>query len=283
MKYFRKSINSGNLTATLPAGAEINSQPVSGKCTLRPGDVVRCDPAALGKSGIKSFEEIESPKGLKRSVLKAEIARLETILRLKSAWLNPSYQAGVGEFIYIPSDSKGLSDILATLEDESFNASGQATGALSAGKLRLKAVWDSWKYQVEKVNPYGTKKLKEPTGDYLSAIALAEAQVGILKGEISEVRRRLSAALEDEAGQAGARVEKLRFKGHGRLKNGMFVSMDARQVHYVDGKPVFVDNGQTIEDYKLEIKKHKAELAKKRAAKEAKEAKSRRELAEATV
>lgn len=266
MKYFKKLLNTGNLSANLSEGSEVNGQPVSGRRHIRPGDIVKCNPADLGKSGIKSFEEITAPTGKPKSPLKAEIARLESILRQKSVWLNPGYRPEVGQFIHIPGDSAGLTDFLAGLEDESFNTSGQAIGAMSSGKAKLKSAWDAWRYLVT-TDPNGMKKLKEPTDPHLSAIALMEAQMSILKGEICEVRRRLAAAVEAEAGQAGARVEKLRFKGFGKLKNGLFVQMDGRAVHYPDGgKPVFVDNGQTVEDYKLEIKKHRAERSARKQA-----------------
>jgi hypothetical protein len=282
MKTFRKLLNSGILGTILSDGSKINSQPVSGKCSIHPGDIVTCNSGDLGRMGIKTFEEIAAPKGKAPSLLKAEISRIEGMLRPRSMWLNPGFKAGVGQFLHLPADSVGLMAILADMEDEGFNPAGQAIGAMSAGKLRLKAAWSAWDVQC-KNDPNGLKSLKSPEGEYLEAIALAEAQLSILKGEISEVRRRLSAAVEVESGKAGDRVERLRFKGHGRLNNGLFVSMDARQVHYVDGKPVFVDNGQSIADYKVLIKEHKAKQSKRKATQEAKAAKQRREQAETVV
>lgn len=282
MKHFRKQLNSGNLTATLPVGAELNGQPVSGRCTIRPGDTVKCDPADLGKSGIKSFEEVAAPTGKPKSPVKSKIARLKTILRQKSKILNPGLVPGIGQIFHVPTDRAGQADILADLENEDFNQSGQAVGAMSAAKLRVNSAWSAWDYQCKKVNPNGTKSLKNPEGEFLEAIALAEAQMAVLKAEIAEVRKRIAAATEVEANQVDDRAAKMKFRGIGKLQEGRFVEMDARPVKYGDdGLPYFADDGMPLADYKELIRAHKAEQSKKRAAKAAKE--SKRQAPEATA
>jgi hypothetical protein len=114
-------------------------------------------------------------------------------------------------------------------------------------------------------NP-GLPKSIKPFGKFLENIAQAKARVLLSELEARELLKRIKDLEALEEKQRKLQVEKLRYKGIGKIRGGVLVQMDGRKIVQRDGQDVFEDDGSDVVNYLAQLKKRKKQKsANKRA------------------
>jgi len=132
---------------------------------------------------------------------------------------------------------------------------------------RIKQEEERKKFEHHVANSARLPKSTKPFGKFLANISEWKAKVLLSELETRELLKRIKhlEGLEEE--RRKRQVEKLRFKGIGRIRNGVLSEMDGRKVVQTDGQDVFQDDGASVAEYLEEVKKRKRQkFADKRAA-----------------
>jgi hypothetical protein len=252
------------------------------RTTIKPGDHVHASISELGSCAWAYEPAAPSTRKRPLTQLEIETKKHEEPLKLKSIWLNPKFRPGIGDIKHVPSDVRGLRNVLAEKLSEGFDNQGRADGEMGAVKIELKSAWKSWENEV-KIDPKRIKSLREPEEPFLTTISKAQAKLNVLQSEIKELKIRLELALQAEEKASDNRAERLKHCGFAKLRDHKYFEVDGRKVQYVDGKPIFKDSGESVLEYLGKCKVVKAEKLNRQRAERAKAARERRELTEAAA
>ncbi len=193
--------------------------------------------------------------------------------RERSPFLNPK---GMFTSAGAPTSSRSFDfmtarERLEEILDKRKDWQGDPLGLLENAKERFSEAKAEWKGHV-KDQPHLNDKAK-PTGHFAERINRWAARKQVLEEESRALNKLLNQEEKVVDQDFAKRQKKTRWLGVCKLNDNLIAACDLRPVEYKDGKPVFVDDGGSVDEYLAECKlqgRAKAathrELEKKKAA-----------------
>ena len=124
---------------------------------------------------------------------------------------------------------------------------GNKTGLIEIVKEDLREAKARWRYHCEHSKMIDPKT--PPTGDFAKEINRLTGKKKVLEKEARLLNKQLQIKEQYEENRLKKKQKKFANQGNCKLIDGLIGRCDFRDVEYKDGKPFFIDDGSSVDEY----------------------------------